>query len=118
MSKKCIALCLAVFLLICIGIAAWAGEKSLNRVVLERLIVQIDFSSWIRESFKVSPDSEHVAYAAGVDDKWFVVVDGEEGKEYDGFVGGGRIIFDSPDSLHHLALKGSSSIYLVEERVK
>ncbi len=117
MSRKVIGLCLAVFL-IYTGIGAWAEEKSLNRIVSERFIVQIDFSSWISESFKVSPDSKRVAYAAGVDDKWFVVVDGEEGKEYDGFVGGGRIIFDSPDSLHHLALKGSSSIYLVEERIK
>jgi hypothetical protein len=36
-----------------------------------------------------------VAYAAQVGDKMVVVVDGEEGKQYDGIVttGGGRIIF-------------------------
>ncbi|MCK4419024.1 hypothetical protein KAV79_04385 [Candidatus Aerophobetes bacterium] len=118
MSKKAIGLCLAVFL-ICISIVAWAGEKSVNRVASERLIVQIDPSSWIRESFKVSPDSKRVAYVAEVGNKWFVVVNGEEGKRYDGIVtlGGGRIIFDFPDSFHYLALKGSS-IYLVEEKIK
>ncbi len=115
MSKKAIVLCLAVFL-ICVGIAAWAEEKSLNRVASERFIVQIDFSSWIGESFKVSPDSRRVAYAAQEGDEGFVVVDGKEGKKYDGIVT--LIIFDSSDSLHYLALKGSNSIYLVEERIE
>jgi len=120
MSKKAIALCLAVFLLVWAGIAAWAGEKSLNRVVSERLVVQIDTFLWIGESFKVSPDSKHVAYAAEVGSKQFVVIDGEEGRRYDAIVtrGGGKIIFDSSDTLHYLALKGSNSIYLVEERIK
>lgn len=66
-----------------------------------------------------SPDGRRVAYMAKVGEKQFVVVDGEEGKQYDGIVaeGGGRIIFDSPDSLHYLAAKGKD-IYLVEERIK
>lgn len=36
---------------------------------------------------------------ARVGDKYLVVVDGEEGKEYDGIltIGGGAIIFDFPD---------------------
>jgi hypothetical protein len=60
-----------------------------------------------------------VAYGAGVGDKQFVVVDEDEGRQYDGIVtiGGGKIIFDSPDSLHYLAMKGNE-IYLVEERIK
>jgi acetyl esterase/lipase/Tol biopolymer transport system component len=64
-----------------------------------------------------SPDSTHMAYAAQMGNKWFVVVDGKEEKQYDGIVtlGGGKILFDSADSLHYLALKGSS-IYLLEER--
>ncbi len=39
---------------------------------------------------------------AQVGDKWFVIVDGKQGKQYDGIVlfGGGRIIFDSHSSLH------------------
>jgi hypothetical protein len=47
-----------------------------------------------------------------------VVVDGKEEKQYDSIVtiGGGRVIFDSSDSLHYLAQKGKS-IFLVEERI-
>ncbi|HDQ00517.1 MAG TPA: hypothetical protein ENN22_15225 [bacterium] len=118
MLKKCTALFFA-FLLICIGISSCVREESTNRIVSERFIVQIDFSSWIQKSFRVSPDSRRVAYAAKAGNKWFVVVDGKEEKQYDGIVtlGGGRVIFDSPDSLHYLAFKGSS-IYLVEERIR
>ena len=109
MLRKCIVSFIA-FSLICIGISSFAQEKSANRIVSERLIGQIDFSSWIKKSFKVSPDSKRVAYAAKVGSKWFVVVDGKEEKQYDGIItiGGGKIIFDSSDSLHYLALKGES----------
>jgi hypothetical protein len=46
-------------------------------------------------------------------------VDGKEGKQYDGIITvyGGKIIFNSPDSLYYLAGKGTS-IYLVEEVIK
>jgi hypothetical protein len=66
-----------------------------------------------------SPDSKRVAYSATAGNKSFVVVDGKEGRGYDGIVvaGGGRIIFDSADSLHYLARKGDE-IYLVEEKIK
>jgi dipeptidyl aminopeptidase/acylaminoacyl peptidase len=158
MFKKGIVLCVAIFL-VCICIEGYAQEKSLNRIVSERLIAQIDFSSWIQESFKVSPDSRRVAYMAqegnkqfvvvdgkeekkydGIGEgtlifspdsrrvayvaqegnKWVVVVDGKEEKKYDGIVtlGGGRVIFDSPDSLHYLAIEKGNKIYLVEEAIK
>jgi len=154
MFRKVITACLGF--LVCIGIAAWTEGESLNRVVSERLIVQIDFSSWIPQTF--STDSKCLAYAAKLADKMFIVVDGKEGKQYDGIVkgaltfstdgghlayaaaagnrqfvvvdekegkqydaivttGGGRVIFDSPDSLHYLALRGNS-IYLVTERIE
>ena len=47
-----------------------------------------------------------------------VVVDGKEGEGYDCIVSKkeGDIVFDSSDSFHYLAAKGSV-IYLVEERV-
>jgi len=66
-----------------------------------------------------SLDSQRVAYGTGEGDKRFVVVDGKEGKPYDGIatMGGGRIIFDSADSFHYLAAKGAD-IYLVEERIQ
>ena len=169
MSKKGVALYLAVFL-VCVGISVWSEEEYSNRVVSEKLIAQIDPSSWMRESFKVSPDSKRVAYVTQVGDKQFVVVNGKEGKQYDGIwwepifspdskrlayvavvgtgllgtklfvvvggkegkqydaltfliggrviiIGGGRIIFDSPDSFHYLAGKGNG-IYLVGERIE
>jgi hypothetical protein len=60
-----------------------------------------------------------VAYAARVGDRQVTVVDGKEGKQYDNIVtvGGGRIIFDSADGLHYLAVE-DDEIYLVEERIE
>jgi tetratricopeptide (TPR) repeat protein len=56
-----------------------------------------------------------------VGDEWIVVVDGEEGKRYYLVLieaDGGRIVFDSPDSFHYLAVnEGFSSIYLVKEKI-
>lgn len=51
--------------------------------------------------------------------KRFVVVDGKEGKQYDDTLAraGGRIVFDSPDGLHYLAIK-DNKMYLIEEKVK
>jgi len=46
-----------------------------------------------------------------------VVVDGKEGKRYDDFLRGSRILFDSPDSLYYLAGEGVS-LYLVEEKIE
>ena len=65
-----------------------------------------------------SPDSKRLAYVAAAGKKQFVVVDGKQGKQYDEI---GRIIFDSPDSLHYIArkyLKGSGIYYLVKKRIK
>jgi len=63
---------------------------------------------WLPPIF--SPDSKQLAYAVRVGDSQFVVVDGKEGKQYDNILGeGGKIIFDSSDSLHYLALKGNST---------
>jgi hypothetical protein len=117
MSKKLVALCIAVFL-VSISIEAFAGEASPNREISEKLVGQTD-SPWIRDSFRASPDNKHVAYTAQVGNKQWVVVDGKEGTQYDGvvLVGGGRIGFASFDSLDYLAAKGSS-IYFVKEKIK
>jgi len=116
MYKKIIVLCIAVFLVF-ISMEAFAQERSPNREISEKFIVQVDFSSVIEESIRVSPDSQRVAYAAGIGKKQFVVVDGKEEKQYDAIVRGGLVVFDSFDSLHYLAVKGNS-IYLVEENIK
>ena len=67
----------------------------------------------VAESLVVSPDSKRFAYGAERGGKWFVVLDGEEGKEYDVFLRGSRLVFDSPNRLHGLARRGNE-IFLVE----
>jgi len=49
--------------------------------------------------------------------KWFVVVDGKEGKEYDGFLRGSELVFDSPKSFHTLAFRGIE-IFRVEVQIE
>ncbi|MCS7253842.1 MAG: hypothetical protein RMK18_09375 [Armatimonadota bacterium] len=38
--------------------------------------------------------------------KWFIVVDGEEVREYDGIVSESNLVFDSPNRFHTLAIRG------------
>jgi hypothetical protein len=65
------------------------------------------------------PNSLLVAYIAQEDNKRFVVLNGQEGKRYDGIVTAGveNIIFDSPNNLHYLVIK-DNSVYLIEETIK
>jgi hypothetical protein len=60
-----------------------------------------------------------VAYSAARDDKWLVVVDGVEGKDYDALLPGSLLLFDSPTTLHTLAVSGTEilrvEIEVVEE---
>ena len=67
-------------------------------------------------SLTFSPDSMRFAYGAGIGEKQFVVIDDHAGKKYRDIVaiGGGRIVFDSPRSLHYLTL-ADESIFLIEE---
>ncbi len=75
-----------------------------------------DYDTMAGEPVTFSPDSKRVAYAANRGGKWSVVVEGKEGRAYDGFPSpaGARIVFDSPNELHYLALKGNE-IYLIGE---
>jgi Tol biopolymer transport system component len=95
MTKKGMALWLAVFLL-CSGMTAWAEEEASPGMASERLIAHIDFSAWAPKSFKVSPDGTRLAYGAKAGNKWFVVVDGKEGKQYNIIMEGTPLF--SPDS--------------------
>jgi len=79
-------------------------------------------------SLVFSPDSRSVAYIARefvglgafiIDGKksHLVVIDGQEGGQYDGILAppeGGGIVFDSPNQLHYIARKGKA-FYLIEE---
>ncbi len=71
-----------------------------------------------------SPNSRHVAYVAGAGTKQFVVVDGNEGRQYDGLVKGTACAFDSSNMLHYLAKQNTSSdgksydVVLVEETIQ
>ena len=97
MSKRLAALCIAISLVF-ISMAAFAEETFHDREISERFIVQIDVSSLLKDTVRVSPDGAHVAYEAQAGSKLVVVVDGKEGTRYDG-IGKGTLIF-SPDSKH------------------
>ena len=60
-----------------------------------------------------SPDSRHIAFAASLGRRWRVVVDGVEGKVYDGIVG---LKFESSDLLRYIALE-NNQILRVEHRL-
>jgi len=99
MARKAQALGL-VFFLIGVAVAASGQEKSPNRIVAEKLIGKIPASS-IPESLQGSADSKRITYVAQRlrwfgGNKFSVVADGKEGKQYD-FVRGIRF---SPDSRH------------------
>jgi Tol biopolymer transport system component len=61
-----------------------------------------------------SPDSKLVAYAAGIGNKQFVIVDGKEGARYDGIMSGSLIF--SPDSKHvaYAAEAGNKRFVIVD----
>ena len=78
-NRKTITLCLSLFLLSLVLAACAKKELGQKAFLPERLIAEVDFSSWIKKSLKVSPDSKRVAYVARLDDQRFMVVDGTEG---------------------------------------
>jgi Tol biopolymer transport system component len=95
-------------------IEAYAEEKSIERIVSEKLVTKIE-KGYVKDSIAISPDNRHVAYLAvekkfigGV--KWFVVLDGKELKKYDS-IGMSSLIF-SPDSkcLAYVALSGKLKV--------
>ena len=67
-----------------------------------------------------SPDSKHVAFVAKAGDKLTVVVDGKQGKLYDGVVAsllfGGNVSFDPDGTLRYVAIEGED-VLLVEEKI-
>jgi hypothetical protein len=71
------------------------------------------------DTLAVSPDSRRVAYLAVRGGKWLVVVDGAEGNEYDAFLRGTKLVFDSPTALHGPAYRAGEffrvEVEIIEE---
>lgn len=63
-----------------------------------------------------SPDGKHVAYVAAVSkDRWMVVVDGVEGKIYDGILKGSKIVFADNTHFHYFVVSGKGIVFAEEE---
>lgn len=102
MSIIALSLCLAL------GICSSAAKEAAS----DRLVDQIDLSSWVSYSLEISPDGEHVAYKAEKDGKYFIVLDGKKGKQY-------KYVSDitfSPDSkrLAYVAQVGKEEFVVID----
>ena len=62
-----------------------------------------------------SPDSQHYAYVAKRGDKWMLVVDNVEVYTFDAYLA--DLVFDSPDTLHLLAVKGGTEVMRVSVHI-
>lgn len=63
-----------------------------------------------------SPDQKHFAYVAAVSkDRWMVVVDGVEGKIYDGILKGSKIVFSDNTHFHYFVISGKGIVFVEEE---
>jgi dipeptidyl aminopeptidase/acylaminoacyl peptidase len=63
-----------------------------------------------------SPDGKHVAYVAAVaKERWTVVVDGVEGKIYDGILKGSKIVFADDTHFHYFVVSGKGIVFVEEE---
>jgi len=113
MVKRSAAWCLAGLLVLFTG-AAWAQDRHQGRVADEKLVAQIDFSSWLPETFRVSPDNKRIAYITQMNGKQLVVVDGIEGRLYES-IAKGSLMF-SPDSKRfaYVAQEGKRQIVVVD----
>ncbi len=83
-------------------------------MVFENPVARIDFSTWIRQSFTVSPDARRVAYVARAGlDKSVLIVDGKQEGPYDRI--GGLPVF-SPDSkrVAYVAGEGDKRFVVVD----
>jgi len=109
---------------------AQLNEKQKQAVIIDG--VKAEIKGAVDGSPVFGPDSKHIAYAineghsvdAGggfvlnLTTNWRMVIDGKISKEYDKKGKGiGRPIFDSPTSLHYLALL-DENIYLVKAVIK
>jgi len=62
---------------------------------------------------RFSPDSKHVAFIAMRNTRCFIVVDEQEGTQYELFLTG--VVFDGPNRLHALAGRRQECVYVEVE---
>jgi hypothetical protein len=93
-----IAITIMVLVLMAIGCSRLdlPSTPVAKRTISERLISPMDLSAWSDSALIISPDNKRVAYADKKGNRWFTVVDGIEGSNYDSV---DRAYF-SPDSQH------------------
>lgn len=104
---------------------AYSTQEGVTRAISNKWLVVVDgkeekkYNGIGKAPLCFSTDGKRIAYAARRGNNHVVVVDWQEGKEYDGIVtmGGSKIVWDSPEQLHYLAQKGDA-IYLVGERIE
>ena len=96
MFRKGVIVSLSI-IFVFLGVTVRAQERTPNRIMTATLIDRVKFSSWVKRSFRISPDSKHEAYVAKAGDKMVVVVDGKGEKPCDEILSGTPIF--SPNSL-------------------
>uniref|UniRef100_UPI004055FA70 hypothetical protein n=1 Tax=Candidatus Electrothrix sp. TaxID=2170559 RepID=UPI004055FA70 len=96
------------------GTKEQADESSSSIAASNKLIAEIDESTIVNSTFRISPDGERIAYASGVGDMRIVTIDGHEENWYDGLAPGHPIF--SPDSRHvaYIAKTGDSFVVVVD----
>lgn len=63
-----------------------------------------------------SPNATHIAYFAAIaKDRWVVVVDGVEGKTYDGILKGSKLVFDDENHFHYFVISQDGVVFVEEE---
>ena len=80
MAHRKITVSFILILILCLGINAWAEEEE---KISEKFIADIDFSTWVMDSLKVSPDNRHIVFMIKEGNKQLVVLDGKKGNAYD-----------------------------------
>jgi Tol biopolymer transport system component len=85
-----------------------------DSLVVQTLLVQIDASQWIQDSFLVSPDKKHMGYISAYGTNYVMFIDGHRGPEYGGILE--QTLTFSPDSKRtaYAAIKGDKIVVLLD----
>ncbi len=88
-----------------------------DSVVTQTLLVQIDASQWIQDSFATSPDKKHIGYISAVGANYVMFIDGKKSPEYSGVLE--NTLKFSPDSQHYAyaALQGTRITIIQDGKV-